>query len=55
MVQATLNDETAPLFVFDPAMPAMGGGGVLNRRRQRKGLIAGMARSHTGEKGCVSR
>ena len=41
--------KTAPLFVFDPAMPAMGGGRILNRRRQRKGPIAGMARSSTGE------
>ena len=38
------------MFVFDPAMPAMGGGRILNRRRQRKGPIAGMARSYTGEK-----
>ena len=48
--EATPEDETAPLFVFDPAMPAMGGGRILNRRRQRKGPIAGMARSYTGEK-----
>ena len=50
MAQATPNDETAPLFEFDPAMPAMGGGGILKRRRQRKAPVAGMARSYTGEK-----
>ena len=55
MAPATPNDETAPLFVYERAMPAMGGRGILNRRRQRKGPIAGMARSYTGEKGRVSR
>ena len=40
------NDETAPLFVFDPAMPAMGGGRILNRCRQRKGPLV-----HRGKKG----
>ena len=47
--EATPNDETAPLFVYERAMPAMGGGGILMRRRQRSGPIAGMARSYTGE------
>ena len=50
MVQVAPNDETAPLFVYERAMPAMGGRGILNRRRQRKGPIAGMARSYKGEK-----
>ena len=47
--EATPNDETAPLFVYERAMPAMGGGRILNRRRQRKGPIADMACSYTGE------
>ena len=53
--EAIPNDETVPLFVFDSAVPAMGGGRILNRRRQRKGPIAGMARSYTEKKGRVSR
>ena len=44
------HDETAPLFVYERAMPAMGDGRILMRCRQRTGPIAGMARSYTGEK-----
>ena len=47
--EATPDDEMAPMFVYERAMPAMGGGGILMRRRQRSGPIAGMARSYTGE------
>ena len=48
--EATPDDETAPMFVYERAMPAMGGEGVLMRCWQRSGPIAGMARSYTGEK-----
>ena len=51
MASATPNDETTPMFVFDPAMPAMSGGRILNRRRQRKDTVAGMAHSYTGKNG----
>ena len=51
VLEATPNDETAPMFVYERAMPAMGGGGILMRRRQRTGPIAGMARSYTEENG----
>ena len=53
--EAIPNDETVPLFVFDSAVPAMGGGRILNRRRQWKDTIAGMAHSYTRKKGRVSR
>ena len=48
--EAAPNDETAPLFVYERAMTAIDGGGVLMRRRQRTGPIAGKARSYTGSK-----
>ena len=51
--EATPNDETALMFVYERAMPAMGDRGFLMQRRQRKGPVAGMARSYTprGKKG----
>ena len=48
--EATPDDETAPMFVYERAMPAMGGGGVIMRCLQRKCPLAGMARSYTGKK-----
>ena len=37
--EAAPDDETAPLFVYERAMPAMGGRGILMRCRQRKGPL----------------
>ena len=48
--EAAPDDEIAPTFVFDPAMPAMRRWRSPLRCWQQRGPIAGMARSYTGKK-----
>ena len=53
MPEAAPHDETA--LVYERAMPAMRRREIPHAVRATETSVAGMARSYTGEKGCVSR